>query len=94
MNLKEMVNDPNTILIDVREAEELINDGKIDRALHIPKDTIPDHIEEIRRMSKPIVIFCRSGSRAEEVVILLHENQIKEVYNGGGWEEVQEALEK
>ncbi len=81
-------------LIDVREAEELEHDGKIDRALHIPKDAIPDHIEEIRKMSNPIVIFCRSGSRAEEVVALLYENQIKEVYNGGGWEEVQEALEK
>lgn len=86
------INSTNLTLIDIRETEELENDGKIAEALHIPKNDIPNHIEEIKKMPKPIVIFCRSGNRAEDVVKLLKENHIEKVYNGGGLVDVQEAL--
>lgn len=93
MNLKEIVNNPNTILIDVREAEELINDGKIDRALHIPMGDIEYKIEEIEAMPKPIVVFCRAGRRSENVIEFLEQHGIDELYNGGGLADMQTMLE-
>ncbi|APD06154.1 hypothetical protein UJ101_00615 [Flavobacteriaceae bacterium UJ101] len=90
----EHIQNPNVTLIDVREAEELVNDGKIDQAVHIPKGDISNHIEEIKSMSKPVVVFCRSGVRAQGVVDYLQEKGIEEVYNGGGMKNVKEALKK
>lgn len=92
--VNQYILNPDVTLIDVREAEELVNDGKIDQAVHIPKDAISNHLEEIKLMSKPVVIFCRSGIRAQGVVDYLKENGIEDVYNGGGIEEVKEVLKK
>ncbi len=94
MNLKEMVNNPKTTLLDVREAEELINDGKIDKAIHIPVADISHQIDEIEEMNKPIVVFCRAGRRAEKVIELLEQNGIEELYNGGGLKDLKAILEK
>ncbi len=93
MNLKEMVNDPKTTFLDVREAEELINDGKIDKSVHIPVADIPHQIDEIEAMEKPIVVFCRAGRRAEKVIELLEQNGIEELYNGGGLVDMKEMLQ-
>lgn len=92
MNLKTIINDPKTTLIDVREAEELLNDGKIDHAIHIPMGDIPYQLDEIEAMQKPIVIFCRAGRRAEDVIEFLEQNGIDELYNGGGLVDMKEML--
>ncbi|APD06155.1 hypothetical protein UJ101_00616 [Flavobacteriaceae bacterium UJ101] len=92
MNLKAIVNDPNTTFIDVREAEELVNDGKIEKAIHIPMGDIPHQVDEIEAMKKPIVIFCRAGRRAENVIEFLEQNGIDELYNGGGLVDMKEML--
>ena len=93
MNLKEIVSHPQATFIDVRESEELEKDGKIQKAVHIPLDDIPYQIEEIEQMSKPIVIFCRSGNRSEKAIEILEQNGIDELYNGGGLTDVQALLE-
>ncbi|MFV0531300.1 MAG: rhodanese-like domain-containing protein [Flavobacteriales bacterium] len=93
-NIEKQIQNPHVTLIDVREADELINDGKIDKAVHIPKDEIKNHVEEIKKMPKPIVIFCRSGARAQVVTDFLKEKGIKKVYNGGGLQDIKTILGK
>ncbi|MFV0531299.1 MAG: rhodanese-like domain-containing protein [Flavobacteriales bacterium] len=93
MNLKEIVNDPETTFLDVREADELVNDGKIDKAVHIPMDDVPYQVDEIKAMKKPIVVFCRAGRRAEKVIEFLEQNDIEELYNGGGLTDMKKMLE-
>lgn len=93
MNLKEIVNHPKATFIDVRESEELEKDGKIETAIHIPLDDIPYQIDEIEQMSKPIIIFCRSGHRSEKAIEVLEQNGIDELYNGGGLTDMQALLE-
>lgn len=93
MNISEKIKQKKGTLIDVREAMELMLDGKIDDAKHIPMAEIPTKIDEIQNFEKPLFIFCRAGSRAENVKNFLQQNSINEVYNVGGFLEVKNILQ-
>ncbi|MGM5630511.1 rhodanese-like domain-containing protein [Apibacter raozihei] len=94
MNLKEIINHPNVTLLDVREEEELINEGKVPNAILIPMNEIPEKIEEIKKFSTPLVVFCRSGNRSGKVVEYLTSQGFSDIYNGGGFKDVNELLDK
>lgn len=74
-------------LIDVREPFELEIDGNVPTAVNIPMAQIPNQMETIQEMVKPVYIFCRSGGRAENVKQYLAQQNI-EVENIGGFEAV------
>ncbi len=93
-NIEKYFQNPNVTIIDIREADELITDGKIEQAIHIPKGEINNQIEKIKAMPKPIVFFCRSGNRVNKIIKLLKENNVEEIYNGGGLKDVKAVLEK
>lgn len=90
MNTEDIIK--NATLIDVREKLELLLEGKIAKAHHIPMQKVPAQLEEIKQMPKPIVVFCKAGGRAEKIVEFLKENGISEVYNGGGYRDVKAIL--
>ena len=41
---------------------------------------------------EPLVVFCRSGSRSEKVMHYLRSQGVAEVWNGGGWIELNAEL--
>ena len=45
-------------------------------------------------MSKPVVFFCRSGNRSGSAAQFLQSNGLEEVFNGGGFQDVLDVLEK
>lgn len=92
MTITEAIKSPNATLIDIREPYELEIDGSVAQAINIPMGEIPDKLDEIKEMSQPIVIFCRSGRRAESTLNFLNENGLENVYNGGGFADVNEIL--
>lgn len=92
MTTIEAIKSKSVCLIDVREPYELELDGCIDLAVNIPMAQIPERIEEIKTMGNPIVVFCRGGNRAGSVIDFLKENGIENCFNGGGMDDVQEAL--
>ncbi|MDK7375142.1 rhodanese-like domain-containing protein [Weeksella virosa] len=92
MTTTEAIKNPNATLIDVREPYELETDGVIDGAINIPLGEVPQKLEEIKEMPKPLVFFCRSGNRSATAAQFMQENGVEEVYNGGGAEEVNEIL--
>lgn len=94
MDIKEIIKKPTVTLLDVREKEELINEGEVKGAILIPMAEIPSKLDEIKIFSKPLVVFCRSGKRSGNVVNYLKEQGFAEVYNGGGFKEVNELLGK
>ncbi|HTN06617.1 rhodanese-like domain-containing protein [Agriterribacter sp.] len=67
---QELLND-NTVLIDIRESEELTQNGKIEGAVHAPRGMIefyadpslPYHKPEFDT-SKRIILQCASGGRS------------------------------
>ena len=92
MNLKELIKSEGATLIDVRELEELQNDGHIESAVHIPLGEIPHNIDEIEAFSKPIIIFCRSGYRSGKAVEYLENQGLEDLYNGGGYNELSQII--
>ena len=58
-------------LLDVRQEEELVREGAIEGAYHIPISRIAGRIDEIPR-NENVYIFCGSGLRAAIVASILH----------------------
>lgn len=92
MTTVEAIKNPNATLIDVREPYELETDGFVEGALNIPMGDVPARLEEFKSFSEPVVVFCRSGNRSGKIAQFLHENGIENIYNGGGFEEVNQVL--
>jgi rhodanese-related sulfurtransferase len=87
MNLSEAINQPGVTIVDVREPSEF-NGGHIEGALNIPLGTVPARLEEFKNMSKPLIMYCRSGGRSGQATHYLSMNGVEEVYNGGSLESV------
>ena len=94
MTTIEAINNANVTLIDVREPYELETEGFVPNAINIPLGDVPTRVEEIKAMAKPVVVFCRSGNRSGSAAQFLQGNGLDEVFNGGGWQDVLDVLEK
>lgn len=92
MDLKELLKKSTVTLLDVREKHELINEGCVKGAVLIPMNEVPSKVEEIRKFSTPLIIFCRSGIRSEKIVNYLKNEGFKDIYNGGGFKELNKLL--
>jgi rhodanese-related sulfurtransferase len=56
---------PKTRLLDVRTPGEF-DSQHIDGAYNVPLDTLAEHGVEIRGVTDPVVLLCRSGQRARK----------------------------
>jgi phage shock protein E len=83
MNLQEIVNNPNTTIVDVRMPFEF-DEEHVEGAINIPLQEIPQRVEEFKNMKQPIVVYCRSGNRSGQAQMFLRQHGIAEIYNGGG----------
>ena len=50
------------VLVDVREADELEQDGRIAGATHVPLGQLSEHAAELA--GRRVVLVCRSGTRS------------------------------
>ena len=78
-------------LVDVRTPEEY-NSGHIEGAINIPLDQVPQKLNEIRELPKPIIAYCRSGNRSDMAVHILKQSGIESVVNGGGITDLKKQL--
>jgi len=81
--VKEVLMDQQTTIIDVRNDWEYAS-GHVDGALHIPVNELPEHLDELRAMKGPIVVYCQSGGRSGMAQQFLQQHGFTDVYNGGG----------
>ena len=79
-DLKEMVNNPETTLVDVRVPEEF-NQKTAKGAVNIPLAKIQDNIEFFKKQKK-VVVFCNRGFQASEALEILKKNGVENVYTG------------
>jgi phage shock protein E len=89
MDLEKIINQPNVTIIDVREPNEF-QGGHIEGAMNIPLGSIPNSVAKIKKMSQPIIVYCRSGMRSGQAMMFLKTQGLKEVYNGGGINQMQD----
>ena len=87
MDFKNLINDPQATLVDVRETWEFAG-GNVEGSLNIPLGQVFSKVEEFRNIPKPIILFCMSGNRSGMAEAFLKAQGVKEVYNGGAWRDV------
>jgi rhodanese-related sulfurtransferase len=76
-------------IIDVRSPGEWA-EGHLDGSTLVPLPELAGRIPEIEALvggdkTKPVIVVCRSGARAEQARELLRKNGFTNVVNGGGW---------
>lgn len=81
--IQELINSKETNIIDVRTASEYTV-SHYPSAINIPLDELPKHLDQLKKANKPIILYCRSGNRSNIGMNFLHQQGLKEVYNGGG----------
>lgn len=91
MSIQDIIHQPNTRIIDVREPFEF-EEEHIAGALNIPLSQIPANAEEIRNFHSPVVLYCRSGNRSGMALRLLNSQGIQHLYNGGGLEDMKSMI--
>ena len=86
-----IIGDPNTIILDVREGQELRESGKIKGAIHVPRGLLEfvfrpeDHVEDPGKMK--ILVYCAAGARSALAAKTLMYIGYKDVFNLGGFKE-------
>ena len=82
------------ILVDVREASELAETGRLESALHLPlpgiralaeQRQLPTQLDAYK--ARPVILYCRSGRRSGQAAEILRRLGRADVYNLGGFED-------
>ena len=94
MTIEEVLNAGNYHLIDVREPMELEMDGNIEEAQNIPLGELEERKQETSNLAGNIIFFCRSGNRSGKAVEYFKSEGMTDVYNGGGYNDMVQQLEK
>lgn len=75
------------LTVDVREPGEW-EEGHLPQARLIPLGTLPERLAEIEQAAggkdRPVVLYCRTGSRATRAKQALEAAGFTQVVNGGG----------
>ena len=71
------------VIVDVRTTGEF-RAGHIEGSKNFPLDSLRAHINDLKKMDKPVITVCRSGARSNIAKDIL-KNAGLEVYNGGAW---------
>lgn len=75
------------VVIDVRRPDEF-SKGHAKNSINIPLQEMEQRLEEIRRISGPLVLVCGGGSRHVKAHELLKSHGI-ESEKGGGWKQLE-----
>ncbi len=77
------------LIIDVRTDEEF-DSGHLQGAINIPYQIIGEHIADLNSSkNQEIILYCRSGRRAEIAKTTLLDLGYTNVNNAGGYEEIK-----
>jgi rhodanese-related sulfurtransferase len=101
---QDMVAQGNTLIVDVRDALEIVKSGKIAGAVNVSRGLLefhadpdsPSHDKSFAK-DKNVIVYCGSGGRAALSGKVLKDMGYERVYNLGGfkdWAESGGAVEK
>lgn len=79
-----LVNHEDAVMLDVREQSEF-KGGHIINAIHIPLSKLGNEIDRLsKHKDKPVIAYCRSGSRSVGACSTLKQHGFENVHNLGG----------
>lgn len=95
---KEMMAKGGTLTVDVRDAPEVEQSGKVAGAVHVSRGMLefradpdsPYHDPAFTR-DKTVIVYCASGGRAALAGKLLRDMGYERVYNLGGFKDWAES---
>src|SRR5579863_7747231 len=101
---KEMIAKGNTLVVDVRDAPEVAQSGKVAGAVHVSRGMLefradpelPSHDKNFAK-DKTVILYCGSGGRAALAGRMLKDLGYDQVFNLGGfkdWAESGGAVDK
>ena len=94
----QLINRRDAVVIDVRDSGDYAA-GHIVNARHIPEAQLAERIKELEKVKRrPIIVSCRTGSRAAHARDVQHKHGFGEVFvlRGGiaAWQQASMPLEK
>lgn len=94
----QLINRRDAVVVDVRDAAEYAA-GHVTGSRHIPEAQLAGRLKELEKLkSRPIIVSCRTGSRATSAGAVLRKNGFGEVFalRGGiaAWQQAGMPLEK
>lgn len=94
----QLINRRDAVVIDVRDAGEYAA-GHVAGAKHIPETQLAGRLKELEKFkARPIIVSCRTGSRAGSAGAILRKQGFGEVFvlRGGiaAWQQAGMPLEK
>jgi phage shock protein E len=78
------------VIIDVRKPYEF-RTGHIKGAINVPLPGLNKEAARLKKMNKPVITCCLSGTRSMMAKRILSKQGI-EAYNGGGWQSLQSKI--
>jgi rhodanese-related sulfurtransferase len=95
---QEMIANGNTLVVDVRDAPEVEQSGKVAGAVHVSRGMLefradpesPYHDQNFAK-DKTVILYCASGGRAALAGQALKELGYAEVYNLGAFKDWAES---
>lgn len=99
----DFVGDDSVVFIDVREADEILRNGKIEGAVHVPRGVLEFYIDpasslhnDVFSSGKKVIFYCATGGRSLLAAGVAVEMGLKDtVYLEGGfkaWAEAEGAI--
>jgi rhodanese-related sulfurtransferase len=94
----QLINRRDAVVLDVRDTAEF-DAGHIPNARHIPLAEVEKRLKELEKFKqRPVIVSCRSGTRAGAACGVLRKHGFAEVFalKGGilGWQQATMPLEK
>jgi rhodanese-related sulfurtransferase len=91
---REMIGNGNTLVVDVRDAQEVAASGKVAGAVAVSRGMLefradpdlPSHDKNFAK-DKSIILYCGSGGRAALAGKMLKDLGYERVYNLGGFKD-------
>jgi len=81
LDATQLANHQNGVFLDVREDKEY-QEGHVLNAIHIPLGQLNDQVKKLEKYRhKPIIAYCRTGSRSASACARLRKQGFESVYN-------------
>jgi len=83
MKIEKIIQEKRGTIVDVRTPKEF-RGGHVAGAVNIPLSEVLSHVEDLKSLTKPVVLCCASGNRSGQAHRFLQQHGL-ECYNGGSW---------
>ncbi|MCQ8212379.1 rhodanese-like domain-containing protein [Cetobacterium somerae] len=79
IEVKELLTQENTVLLDVRTEDEYWEES-VEDSLNVPLHELEERVVELDK-NKTYITFCRSGVRSKTAALILLEEGFAKVFN-------------